>query len=67
MLSGCVVGTAGAVDRLVGSVRREMNLPECEAILTGGNSDLLYDHLQTAVRREPALVLQGLVASYLTQ
>lgn len=65
MLSGCVIGVAGAIDRLVSVVRREMKHPECEVILTGGSADLLYDHLQTACRREPALVLQGLVVSYL--
>lgn len=65
MLSGCVAGIAGAADRLVGDMRMEMGEPNCAVLLTGGASDMLYEHLRTACRREPALVLQGLVLSYL--
>lgn len=65
MLSGCIIGTAGAIDRLVARLCEELGLADCPALLTGGAAEFVYEHLRTACRREPALVLQGLAVSYM--
>ncbi|MBN1808262.1 MAG: type III pantothenate kinase [Planctomycetes bacterium] len=60
MLSGCVLGAAGAVDSLVKAMRREKAVDGCPVYLTGGDTELLNRHLRTAVTTVPHLTLLGL-------
>ena len=66
MLAGCLSGTAGAVDRLIQDIRRELD-SDCPVLITGGAAEMLYSALRTACRKERALVLEGLILSYLSR
>jgi type III pantothenate kinase len=63
--SGITYGVAGAVERLVSEQRRVLG-PSTPVVATGGGLEVILPVLSCVVRVEPNLVLDGLVASYLT-
>ena len=59
ILSGVVLGLAGAVDTLVRNMRKEKKLEHCPVYLVGGDADLVNRYLVTAVQKVPHLTLLG--------
>lgn len=62
--SGLLLGTAGAVERLVDEQRKSLG-GEVRVIATGGGLPLLARSLRCLDETRPNLVLEGLVAAYL--
>jgi len=61
--SGLVLGTAGAVERLIAE-QREMVGHDARVVATGGGLDLLRPALECIDEVRPNLVLEGLVAAW---
>jgi pantothenate kinase type III len=63
ILSGLVLGLAGAVRRLVDDVRGELGVPAAPLLLTGGDAPLLRDLLSEG-EFVPHLTLEGIARAY---
>ena len=63
MLSGSVIGAAGAVDRLVGDILAETGL-DLPVIATGGEAPLVAPFSARIGGVRPHLTLEGLVRAY---
>lgn len=64
--AGIVLGTAGAVERLVAEQRRRIGA-KTPVVATGGGLDVLRPALSVVDTVRPDLVLEGLVAAYLAR
>ena len=60
LCSGVVLGFAGLVDRMVGSIREELGSGTIATIATGGNAGLIVPHTNSLDRVDPLLTLKGL-------
>jgi type III pantothenate kinase len=57
--SGAILATISTVERMLGMIKKEFALtPIC--LLTGGDAEIVGQHLTIEYQREPNLVLQGL-------
>jgi type III pantothenate kinase len=63
MLSGCVIGAAGAADRIIDEILREMKL-DLPVIATGGEAALVAPFSRRIGSVRPDLTLEGLVRAY---
>ena len=62
--TGVVVGTGGAIDRLVMTLSERSGLEDYDVILSGGDSRLIGPVLRTDHQVMEDLVLQGLAHTY---
>ena len=60
LCSGVVLGFAGLVDGMVGSIREELGSNTVPTIATGGNAGLVVPHTSTLDKVDPLLTLKGL-------
>jgi type III pantothenate kinase len=56
LLWGTIDGLRGLIDRM----RREMGVPDCRVIATGGQARIIKDHIPEIHALEPNLVLEGI-------
>jgi type III pantothenate kinase len=63
MLSGCVIGAAGAADRLIDGMLREMGL-ELPVVATGGDARLVAPLSRRIGEVRPGLTLEGLIRAF---
>ncbi len=61
--SGILYGNASAIDGLITRISREVNEP-FDIVLTGGLSSIIEPLMYTKAKREPRLVLQGMINIY---
>jgi type III pantothenate kinase len=59
ILAGVVLGHAGAVERIIGGIKKEIG-GESAVVATGGLSGLIAPHLKVIDYLNPLLTLEGL-------
>ncbi len=66
ILSGVVIGTAGAVERIIGDIEKVCTF-KLQLILTGGHAEVMRPYLKRSCRINPNLIYEGLRQIYLRQ
>ena len=59
ILAGVIIGHAGAVEKIVDEMRKELDM-DLNLIMTGGYSDLVTPYIKGIVHINPLLTLEGL-------
>ncbi|MBI4824833.1 MAG: type III pantothenate kinase [Nitrospirae bacterium] len=63
ILSGIIIGHAGAVDRIIADIEKETGL-DYTVIVTGGRADMIAPYIRSKNRIDPGLTFKGLKAIY---
>ncbi len=64
MLAGAVIGTAGAVERILKDIEKENGF-KLQLVLTGGNASFIKPHMRRRHKIEPSIIYEGLRRIYL--
>lgn len=60
LASGIILGHAALIEGLISRGLKQLKVPSCQVILTGGYAGLIVDHLSIPVTYEPNLSLKGI-------